>query len=120
MRILCCGDRNWNRPNDIKIALVLAIADNIFDEVTIIHGNANGADRLSGMVALSLDMMVESYPANWSEYGRAAGPIRNQQMLDEGKPNLVIAFHSNLENSKGTADMVRRARKANIPIRVVE
>jgi predicted polyphosphate/ATP-dependent NAD kinase len=43
--------------------------------------------------------------------GKAAGIIRNQRMLDEGKPDLVIAF----QGGDGTADMVRRANKSKIP-----
>jgi len=50
--------------------------------------------------------------ANWAELGRKAGPIRNQQMLDEGKPNLVVAF----PGGRGTADIVRRARAAGIEV----
>ena len=47
---------------------------------------------------------------DWKKYGKKAGPLRNQQMLEEGKPDLVVAF----PGGNGTADMVRRAKKANI------
>lgn len=46
--------------------------------------------------------------------GKAAGPIRNQRMLDEGKPDLVVAF----PGGRGTADMVRRAKAAGVPVRL--
>lgn len=69
-------------------------------------------------VAQSQGYTVESYPADWKRYGRAAGPIRNRQMLEEGKPDLIIAFHSNLAESRGTANMVKIARKAGIEVRV--
>ena len=62
-----------------------------------------------------LRIPVEKYPADWTRYGYAAGPIRNQQMLDEGRPSLVLAFHNDFEHSKGTKDMIDKARKANIP-----
>jgi len=52
--------------------------------------------------------------AKWSKHGRAAGPIRNQEMIDECKPDLVVAF----PGGRGTADMVRRAKAAGI--RVIE
>jgi hypothetical protein len=55
------------------------------------------------------------FPANWKKHGRAAGPMRNQQMLDEGKPDLVIAF----PGGSGTADMVRRAKAAGVPVETV-
>lgn len=53
-----------------------------------------------------------NYPANWSKYKKKAGPIRNQQMLDEGKPDLVVAF----SGGTGTADMVHRAKVANVKV----
>lgn len=65
---------------------------------------------------MRLDFVPLPFPAKWKEFGRAAGPIRNQQMLDEGKPELVLAFHDDLENSKGTKDMVGRAMKADLPV----
>lgn len=78
----------------------------------IIHGGASGADtmahRWAGMIAKPVDV----YPASWCKHGRAAGPIRNQQMIDDGKPDLVIAF----PGGKGTADMVRKAEAAGIPV----
>ena len=50
------------------------------------------------------------YMADWDGLGRKAGPIRNQRMLDDGKPDLGIAF----PGGRGTADMVRRAREAGV------
>jgi hypothetical protein len=70
------------------------------------------------MVAEELGIPVLSFPADWARFGRAAGPIRNQRMLDEGKPTLVLAFHNNIVESKGTKDMVKRARKAGIRVRL--
>ena len=52
--------------------------------------------------------------------GGAAGAIRNGQMLTEGKPDLVVAFHGNISISKGTKNMVEQATKAGIRCIVVE
>ena len=52
------------------------------------------------------------YRADWEGLGRKAGPIRNQQMLDEGKPDLVVAF----PGGRGTANMMRIAREAGIEV----
>lgn len=106
MRILCCGDRNWTSISKIRTRL----EEYRNTDTTIIHGNARGADRLSAQVAMELGLKVLSFPAQWERYGKAAGPIRNQQMLDEGSPELVIAFHNDIENSKGTKDMLNRAK----------
>ncbi len=108
MRVLVCGDRNWSGIDPIKRELMLAAPS------VVIEGEARGADTLARKAAEELGIPVEPYPANWTKYGRAAGVLRNQQMLDEGKPDLVLAFHPDISKSKGTADMVRRAKKAGI------
>ena len=59
------------------------------------------------------------FPADWIRHGRAAGPIRNEQMLREGCPDLVVAFHDDPGLGRGTADMVRRALAAGVPVRFV-
>ena len=103
-RILICGDRNykdWLRIQDYL--------NTISRTTIIIHGGARGADSLAGNLATSLKMKVIKFPAEWDKYGKAAGVLRNQQMLDDGHPDLVVYFHKDLENSKGTKDMVTRA-----------
>ena len=82
---------------------------------SVIHGAAPGADTLAGAWAKEHGVPVKAYPAAWNIHGRGAGPIRNQHMLDDGKPDLVIAF----PGGRGTADMVRRANKAGIPVKEI-
>lgn len=108
-KILVCGDRNWTDKEKIRRVLSEYSGD-----VLIINGGCRGADTLAREVAIELGMEVKTYYAEWDKYGRVAGPIRNQLMLDQEKPNLVIAFHSDLYHSKGTGDMIRRAHAANI------
>lgn len=81
----------------------------------IIQGGARGCDKFAKLWAISRGIPYETYEAQWSRRGRAAGAIRNQKMIDDGKPDLVIAFRGNT----GTADMVRRAEKAGIRIHLV-
>lgn len=81
----------------------------------IVTGDCRGADEMIRSFATGTKRKVSIYRADWLFHGKAAGPIRNQHMLDEGKPDLVLAFHDNIEESKGTKDMVRRALKAGIP-----
>src|SRR5713226_7587092 len=126
MNILVCVDRNWADYAMIRTAL-WNIAITMPDEypstfVRVINGAARGADRLSSYAAKSLGLGLKESPADWIKYSKAAGPIRNQQMLDEDPIDLVLAFHdeidwNDLENAKGgTADMVRKAKKAGIKI----
>jgi hypothetical protein len=121
MRVLICGDRNWEDYELIEAEirnLLRRLGDD--EELTVIHGCARGADSLAGQASKSLKVdHIEEYPALWETYGRGAGPIRNQQMLKEGRPTQVIAFHDDLEHSRGTRDMVRRAERADIPVRVI-
>ena len=112
-RILVCGDRNWTDYDLIKSAL-----EGLTHSSTecIIEGEALGADTCAREAAMTLNLPVLKYRAKWEEHGKAAGPIRNQQMIDEGDPDLVLVFHDDLPNSKGSKDMVRRARKHGLPV----
>ncbi|KKN68033.1 hypothetical protein LCGC14_0455890 [marine sediment metagenome] len=114
MRVLVCGDRHWTDRGAILNRL-----RELPPGAIIIHGAAKGADTIAGEVAKSLGFAIEAYLADWAQYGRAAGPIRNAKMLQEGKPDLVIAYHADIEASKGTKSMVRLARAAGIPVEVL-
>lgn len=116
MRVLICGDRNWVSYPIIYQWIYRNLPANA-PPSTVIHGGARGADRMAGEIANTFGHKVLVYPAKWDKYGKAAGHIRNQQMLDEGKPDLVVYFHNNLAESKGTGGMVSRARKAGIEVR---
>lgn len=83
----------------------------------LIHGAARGADKLADEIGKELGFEIIACPADWNLHGRAAGPIRNEQMLKH-KPDLVLAFP--LEDSRGTWDMVRKAQSAGVTVKVVE
>lgn len=112
MKVLICGDRNWNNYESIRD--IVGRLKSKYGDVTIIEGGCKGADLFAKTAAKEFDMPFKEYPADWNKYGRAAGPIRNKQMLDEENPDLVIAFHTNIENSKGTKNMVEQARERKI------
>ena len=112
-RVLVCGSRDWRDEQLIEAVL------RELSPWEIIHGGSRGADSLAGAVAGRLGILVKVFQAGWERHGRAAGPIRNEQMLQEGHPDLVVAFHDDPGLGRGTADMVRRARAAGIPVRIV-
>ncbi len=118
MRILVCGDRHWNNINSIRRELNKYPKDTV-----IIHGCATGADIMSEIVAGEFGMDFKRFPADWDRYGHnkgsPAGPIRNRQMITEGKPDKVLAFHENINKSIGTKDMVNAAIKARIPVEII-
>jgi len=113
-RVLICGDRNWK-----NFDLILNTLQKEHEKVPIevvIQGGAKGADLWGAFAAHRLKINCIQYSAQWDIYKKAAGLIRNQQMIDEGKPTEVWAFHNDLKNSKGTKDMVLRSRKAGLPV----
>ena len=110
LKVLVTGGRHWDYQEEIERTL-----DRIHQDIGVIlliHGNAKGVDSLASDWAEKNNINTDVYPALWSKYGKKAGPIRNQQMLDEGRPDIVMAF----PGSKGTNDMVRRAIRANIEV----
>lgn len=119
MRVLVSGDRHWpwSRRDVIKEAL------SWFDpkETILIHGGQEGADKHSGLIAEKLlgwpKEHILVFEAEWTKYGNPAGNIRNGRMLNEGKPDLVLAFHPDLWNvSRGTKHMVGIACIAGVPV----
>lgn len=81
-------------------------------DIVIISGAARGADDVAIQWAVLHDLTPLEYPADWKKYGKAAGVIRNQFMLDDSKPDIVLAF----PGGEGTAHMVSIAKKANIKV----
>lgn len=106
--ILVCGGRGYADHARVHEVLYLHAAG----ASAILQGGAPGADRLARDWAEANGILSWTIPAEWRKHGKAAGPIRNQRMLDAGEPALVIAF----PGGRGTADMVRRARAAGVPV----
>ena len=109
-RVLVCGGRNYD-----DVRTFVSTLDSIHNDrkiTQIIHGGARGADSLADTWGELTGVPVKCFPANWKSLGRVAGPIRNSLMLEEGKPDLVVAFPGGF----GTANMVRQARKAGIHV----
>jgi hypothetical protein len=124
VRVLVCGGRKYGYLKEERAAIFKALyelcqwsEDGEYGNtmpfgITLIHGGASGADAIANEWAVVNWIPIEDYPADWKAYGRAGGPIRNQRMIDEGKPDLVLAF----PGGPGTADMVRRAKAANVKV----
>lgn len=137
MRVLVCGGRDfanlpertspeWDRKEK-EHRFVLSTLDRLSDDwpktpedeygnwlpaVTIISGGAKGVDDAALDWAMVNWTDYIEFTAEWETYGRAAGPIRNKKMIDDGQPDLVVAF----PGGRGTANMVSLARQYNIPV----
>lgn len=110
MKVLVCGGRKFTDKNKLWTTL---------DAIrihTLIHGGARGADSLADEYGRVHGIKILCFPARWTEYGNAAGYIRNKQMLDEGQPELVVSF----AGGKGTAMMTQIARDAGVEVRVID
>lgn len=112
--VLVCGDREWTDSRLIKKRLSKFPSNTI-----IMHGDCRGADKLADEVAQYFGFARVICPANWERFGRAAGPIRNRMMVEKLHPDLVLAFHADLDESRGAKDTVARARKAGIEVEVL-
>ncbi len=104
MRAIVCGGRDFADRQGLWDAL--ESFQNSEGRVTALaHGAAPGADSMAAQWARDNGVPVVAYPAKWKTEGRAAGPLRNQRMIDDFRPDVVLAF----SGGRGTADMIRRA-----------
>jgi predicted polyphosphate/ATP-dependent NAD kinase len=112
-RILVCGGRAYK--DSTRVGEVLDAVAKKYEVTAVIQGEAAGADSLAAAWARRRGVLVVGFKADWSTHGRAAGPRRNQRMLNEGRPDAVIAF----PGGSGTANMIRKARAAGLPVWLV-
>lgn len=109
-RVLICGGRDYADKD--RVFDVLDTYHDTAGVSLIIEGGAKGADNFGAWWADKRGVARERYEADWENQGSFAGPARNKRMLEEGKPDLVIAF----PGGRGTADMVRKARKVGVEV----
>lgn len=128
MRILVSGGRDHSNYQQVRDELerVVNEFELYYDDeykmvdgskLTLIHGGAKGADTHADDWAVCNWLVPEVYKADWNVHGKAAGPIRNQQMLDTGI-DLVLAFPT--KNSRGTWHMIKIAKAAGVEVRVFD
>lgn len=111
MKVLVTGSRNYT---DIKF--VRDTLDKLHKEynfTVLIEGGASGVDYIAGSWAndvANVDHVVVK--AEWNKYGPSAGYRRNQRMIDDYQPDIVVAF----PGGKGTKDMIQRSEQAGLPV----
>lgn len=118
MKVLVFGSRTWVDQRVIERELRKLPRTTI-----LVHGAAPGADNIGGYVGQTLGFTIRPYPADWTTYGKGAGTIRNQKMLDmehlSDEPiDLALCFHDDPGLGKGSADMHRRLLTATPSIEV--
>lgn len=118
LRILVTGSRLWSNRELVRKALFdegvkISPKGTKWSDITLVHGAAKGLDTLAAEVAEELGMQIEPYPADWSTFGKAAGPRRNSVMVASGA-DVALAFP--LGRSLGTRNCMRLCEKAGIPV----
>lgn len=125
VRILVTGSRDWDDEETVAFALLeqdpCAEHDDCFmDEhlITVVHGDCpRGADAIADRFARQWGVTVERHPADWEQYGKRAGFVRNAEMVQLGA-DICLAFIKN--GSKGASMTARLAEEAGIPVRRFE
>lgn len=121
LRILVTGSRDWTDVRAVESALYAALHEHMDQDLVVVHGGCpTGADQFAAQWArmtnvYDLRVRQEVHPADWSKHGRAAGPIRNKEMVEAGA-DLCLAFIRN--NSRGASGTVEMARQAGIPVKI--
>lgn len=111
MKIIVCGGRAYQNRQRVFETLDALHQERKIDLVA--QGGASGADALAKEWAREMGVETGTFYADWKAYGRLAGPMRNQRMLVDVRPDLVVAF----PGGSGTADMILRAEQTGVTIR---
>lgn len=115
-RVLITGNRDWT--DALAIDRELSEILDKHDQFVLMHGACEtGADGLARIWGTAFDLegavIVEPHPADWNKHGKAAGPIRNSEMVKLGA-DLVIAFWDGRTGNSGTFDCIVKAVRAGI------
>ena len=112
-RVIIAGSRTFDNYDLLKHTLDNYLIDK--PDAIVISGGARGADALGERYAKERGLKIERYPADWKKYGRAAGPIRNEQMAARG--DALVAFWNG--ESRGTRHMIETAKRYCLDVYVV-
>ena len=119
LRILVTGSRSWGHESTVTKALFnYWRSSGAPADAVLVHGGAPGVDSIAAAFwTIVLHLETECYQADWERLGGAAGPVRNQAMVNSGA-DICLGFpvaHP-LGRRSGTVDCMDRAAKAHIPV----
>ena len=112
MRVIIAGSRCCRHYH----AVCQVVRDSGFDLTTVISGGAEGVDTLGERYAAEHGIPYERHPADWGKYGRAAGPIRNHEMVQCADALIAVIMWP----ARGTRNMIHQAQKAGLPVFITE
>lgn len=114
MRVIIAGSRTFNAYDFLCQILDVKLHSKT-EEIEIVSGGAKGADQLGERYARERGYPIKLFPANWAEYGKMAGPIRNNEMANYS--DLLIAFWDG--KSSGTKNMIEAAYSHSMKVVVI-
>lgn len=111
-RILVTGSRRWDDLPRLAFFLGEAIGVlSMKDEIVVVHGHCpTGADAMADALCRRYDIPVERHPADWPQYGRRAGFIRNDEMVKAGADVCLAFIRDRSRGATMCADLAERAR----------
>lgn len=112
-RVIIAGGRDFDDYEKLAAAMDFYLG-HIEDEIVVVCGLCGGADQLGHRYATERGYRISYHPANWEYYGKAAGPIRNEEMAKNA--DALVAFWDG--ESRGTKNMIELARKYNLLVRI--
>ena len=117
MKIIVCGGRDYGLTREERdhVRDVLLKFHNRHGVTKVITGGASGVDTVALEWARNNDIERIRCPAQWKKFGRAAGPIRNRQMIIDHKPDHCIVFPGGV----GTEDMRHKAFVADVAVTII-
>lgn len=118
IKLIIAGGRDFSNYELLKYEVKKFIVEEIKTRknLEIISGTANGADKFGERFAEEFEIQVKKFPANWNRDGKAAGPIRNEEMAKYAAGQFCICFWDG--TSRGTKNMIENCRKYNINFRI--
>jgi predicted Rossmann fold nucleotide-binding protein DprA/Smf involved in DNA uptake len=113
MSLSVVGTRTFDDYELLKKTLSnLDIIDSVKE---IISGGAKGADKLAEVYAEENNLNIRIFLPDWEKHGRAAGPIRNRQIIQNS--DYIVAFWDG--KSPGTKSSINIAKELNKPISII-
>ena len=114
-KLIIAGGRDFNNYEFLNKICSYYLKNKSFNDIEIVSGCANGADKLGEKFAIENNIQIIKFPADWEKFGKSAGYVRNTQMADYA--DALIAFWNG--KSKGTKHMIDIAKARNLIVKVI-